>query len=103
MQPGGGGRRSTLQPQQHAMNGAHRLSVAADNSGMVGSPGGGNGGSWAVSRHSLAMRGRRSSVAPSRLSGTGKMLSRLSVGLTDALQWLGIKGSAVPHCLPRNG
>ncbi|PRW60889.1 transducin beta 3 isoform A [Chlorella sorokiniana] len=65
--------------------GPHRLSVAADNAGMGGSP-------WAVNRHSLATRGRRSSVAPSRLSGTGKMLSRLSVGLTDALQWLGIRG-----------
>lgn len=84
MQPGGG-RRSTLVPP-----GPHRLSVAADNGALMGSPGGGAG--WAVSRHSLAMRGRRSSVAPSRLSGTGRMLSRLSVGLTDALQWLGIKG-----------
>ena len=75
-------RRSTLGA---GAAGPHRLSVAADNAGMGGSP-------WAVNRHSLATRGRRSSVAPSRLSGTGKMLSRLSVGLTDALQWLGIRG-----------
>lgn len=60
--------------------------MAADNAGLESSPG------WAVNRRSLAARGRRSSVAPSRLSGTGKMLSRLSVGLTDALHWLGIKG-----------
>lgn len=77
-------RRSTLAPP-----GPHRLSVAADNADLQSSP----GQQWAVSRHSLAARGRRSSLAPSRMSGTGKpLLSRLSVGLTDALQWLGIKG-----------
>ncbi|KAL4446368.1 hypothetical protein ABPG77_003175 [Micractinium sp. CCAP 211/92] len=79
------GRRSTLQPA----SGTHRLSVAADNAGLVaGSPG------WAPNRRSLSLHGRRSSVAPSRLSTSGghNMLSRLSLGLTDALQWLGIKG-----------
>lgn len=79
------GRRSTLQPA----SGTHRLSVAADNAGLVaGSPG------WAPNRRSLSLHGRRSSVAPSRLSTCGghNMLSRLSLGLTDALQWLGIKG-----------
>ncbi|KAL4423699.1 hypothetical protein ABPG75_001000 [Micractinium tetrahymenae] len=79
------GRRSMLQPAA----GPHRLSVAADNAGLVaGSPG------WAPNRRSLSLHGRRSSVAPSRLStSTGhNMLSRLSLGLTDALQWLGIKG-----------
>lgn len=65
--------------------GMHRLSVAGDNAGLA-SPG------WAGNRHSLAPQGRRSSAAPSRLSSTGHMLSRLSLGLTDALQWLGIKG-----------
>lgn len=64
----------------------HRLSVAADNANLTSSAG------WAPNRHSLATRGRRSSVAPSRLSSTGGALSRLSLGLSDALQWLGIKG-----------
>lgn len=78
-------RRSTLQPAA----GPHRLSVAADNAGLVaGSPG------WAPNRRSLGLHGRRSSVAPSRLSTSAghTVLSRLSLGLTDALQWLGIKG-----------
>eukprot|EP00887_Chlorella_sp_A99_P001644 scaffold8.g1644.t1 len=95
---------------------AHRMSVAADNAAIIGGDGqqqqagagrrssishyGLGGPAYAGRRSSIApAAGRRSSVAgggavpPQRLSIAGRMMSRLSLGLSDALHWLGVRGS----------